>query len=254
VVDDSRWNAPMSRSNASAALPPKVFYRPIEAAIRWSELTRDEEREVLALANRTDVAQRPEVQLNLDRILDAISNSELPATTNGGAPVDQVLSDLEDLSQVRIRHVDLRAWMTRYYPEHRPTFLFGSLEETLKASVPLDAVNALLIEREALRALVERNGEELRTLRDRRAAAAAALRSTNPATELGMRAEATYLHILGSMLSLMLGETPTGQRYSRFRSQESIITAMVAADGKLLGISERTLEKKFAAARRAVNK
>ena len=238
----------MQSSNVTAP-SLKVAYSPIEAAIRWSELSQQEEREILDRHGRNEIpsARRADVQLNLERILDGIRNQELPATIDGSPPhPDAAVDD----SSPRIRHVDLRSWMTRYYPEHRPTFLFGSVELMLKTTVPIEAVNVLLVERDALRAQVQRHLDELRSLRVRHAGTPRG----KSQTELGTRAEATYLHILGSMLALMLGETPTGQRYSRFRSQESIITAMVAENGKLLGISERTLEQKFAAARRALNK
>ena len=237
----------MESPNAVAPIL-KVAYSPMEAAIRWSELSQQEEREILGghEPNPTASARWTEVQLNLERILDGVRNQELPATIDG-APLNP--GTTVDDSHPRIRHVDLRSWVTRYYPEHRPTFLFGSLESMLKTTVPIEAVNVLLVERDALRAQVQRYLDELRLLRTRQSGGTLSGKS-----ELGARAEATYLHILGSMLALMLGETPTGQRYSRFRSQESIITAMVAENGKLLGISERTLEQKFAAARRALSK
>src|SRR3546814_13384159 len=64
------------------------------------------------------------------------------------------------------------------------------------------------------------------------------------------RAEATYLHIIGTMLELMLGQSPSGTPYSSFNSQEAIATAMIAHHGELMGITDRTLQAKFAQARR----
>jgi hypothetical protein len=64
----------------------------------------------------------------------------------------------------------------------------------------------------------------------------------------------TYLHIVGGLLTLLLGRTPSGQPYSRFQTQESIISAMIAHHGNKLGIAERTLEAKFAAARRTLDR
>lgn len=59
-----------------------------------------------------------------------------------------------------------------------------------------------------------------------------------------MRAEATYLHIIGVMLRLLL-------RHSHFTTQEAVVNAMVDEFGKeLMGITERTLHAKFAAANR----
>ena len=52
------------------------------------------------------------------------------------------------------------------------------------------------------------------------------------------------------MLDVMLGRTPSGSPYSRFTSQEAVISALIAHHGALMGITERTLQSKFAQARR----
>jgi len=67
---------------------------------------------------------------------------------------------------------------------------------------------------------------------------------------LGKRAESTYLNIIGAMLDLMLSKSPGGQPYSTFASQDAIISALLAHHEGKPGIAERTLEAKFAAARR----
>jgi len=67
----------------------KVFYRPIEAALRWAGLLH-EEQVILTCAPspRTllpslDYPRQPELQLYLDRIYNGIDNGELPYGTNG---------------------------------------------------------------------------------------------------------------------------------------------------------------------------
>ncbi len=52
------------------------------------------------------------------------------------------------------------------------------------------------------------------------------------------------------MLALMLGRTPSGAPYSSFNSQDAIISALIAHHGNLMGVTERTLQAKFAQARR----
>src|SRR3546814_7242306 len=52
------------------------------------------------------------------------------------------------------------------------------------------------------------------------------------------------------ILELMLGQSPSGTPYSSFNSQEAIATAMIAHHGELMGITDRTLQAKFAQARR----
>jgi len=64
------------------------------------------------------------------------------------------------------------------------------------------------------------------------------------------RAEATYLNIIGGMLDLMLGLSPSGTPYSSFKTQEAVVSALVAHHSGAMGIAERTLNGKFATARR----
>ena len=71
---------------------------------------------------------------------------------------------------------------------------------------------------------------------------------------LRSRSETTCLHIIGAFLRLILGQSRAGQPYSSFRTQEAIITALVSLHGERLGITERTLQAKFAAAKRALAK
>ena len=66
----------------------------------------------------------------------------------------------------------------------------------------------------------------------------------------GPRSESTYLNIVGGLLTLLLGKSPSGTPYSSFLTQEAIISAMVAHHGNAMGITERTLQAKFALARR----
>ena len=66
----------------------------------------------------------------------------------------------------------------------------------------------------------------------------------------GPRSESTYLNIVGGLLTLLLGKSPSGMPYSSFLTQEAIISAMVAHHGNAMGINERTLQAKFAMARR----
>ena len=55
---------------------------------------------------------------------------------------------------------------------------------------------------------------------------------------------------MGGLLTLLLGKSPSGTPYSSFLTQEAIISAMVAHHGNAMGITERTLQAKFALARR----
>src|ERR1700686_1968911 len=99
----------------------KVYYRPIEATIRWSGLVQHE-RQILAIVQGKripepdDFPDWPALRLNAERLVDAIVNKELPVAIDGVTVQDGACIDRPDLT---IRHVDLKAWMTRYYPEQR---------------------------------------------------------------------------------------------------------------------------------------
>lgn len=236
----------------------KVYYRPIEAAIRWSGLARHERRILKTLNGRrspeADQFPRwPALRLNTERIYDAIRHDELPYGIAGVTVRDG--SHIED-ANLTVRHVDLRAWMVRYYPDETPAFLFAPSEPPAQIGIDLDAVHALVLEREAFRSLSEERERALIELKRSQAALmrTAEARSSTPTDELGPRSELTYLHIIGAFLTVLLGRSPAGQRYSSFETQDAIIAALIAHHGGRLGITERTLAAKFAAARRALSK
>jgi hypothetical protein len=236
--------------------PAKVFYRPIEAAIRWSELTRFESR-ILAvvgsqnLPNTGDFPRWPHLRLNGERIFDALRNGELPYGKAGVTHNDPSLLDDPDLT---VRHVDLRVWMSRFYPDQRPSFLFDAVERQLCPTIGIDAVQALLADREALKirlAELERSLEILQE-RDRLLCKEAEGRSIVD-REVSPRSEATYLGMIGGLLNLLLGRSPSGKRYSSFETVESVISALLAHHPGRPGLSERTLWAKFTAAKRHMN-
>lgn len=247
----------MARPPPSPTRQPKVCYRPIEAAIRLSGLARHEEEIVRLLKGRRlpepeEFPQWPGLRFNAERIYDAILNRELRVAIDGIA-----LEGDADLEQdgITIRHIDLKAWMRRHYPEERPRFLFSPLERRTSPIISVQTLQVLWLERHALKVRIEEREKELQQLRQQ-------LRTPmKPATEAGAsdgmlseRGETTYLNIVGGLLTLLLGTSPSGQPYSSFKSQEAIISALVALHGERLGIAQRTLEAKFAAAKRALAK
>ncbi|MGH8301764.1 MAG: hypothetical protein ACRET5_09900 [Steroidobacteraceae bacterium] len=243
-------------------LPPasplsKVTYRPIEAAIRWSGLTQYEVQILEGLNGRRlpepeEFPQWPKLKLNAERIHDGIVNKELRVALNGVTITDGGNADDPNLA---LRHLDLKAWMSRFYPEERPPFLFSRLERHTHPFMSLEAVQALFLERDALRLRIEQREQEIQRLRTQRRATNSKLTVAPEAdSALSPRSETTYLHIIGAFLGLVLGQSPAGQPYSSFRTQEAIITTLIALHGERLGITERTLQAKFAVAKRALAK
>ena len=112
----------------------KVSYRPIEAAIRWSDLMRFESRILHVIGDKPipdlqDFPRWPMLCLNTERIFDAIRNGDLSFGKNGITSNDPMLFDDPDLT---VRHVDLKLWMSHFYPDQKPPFLFDVVERQLQ--------------------------------------------------------------------------------------------------------------------------
>lgn len=186
----------------------------------------------------------PQLALNTERIFDAMRNREL-AYGKGGISCDD--PSLLDRPDVTVRHVDLKLWMARCYPDQKPTFLFDAIERQLHPAISVEAVQSLLVDRESLRTRLGAHEKELEGLREevkRKPAADAAV---------APRSETTYLNIVGGLLTLLLGKSPSGNRYSSFETMDSVISALLAHHEGRPGISERTLWSKLAAAKRQVS-
>lgn len=246
----------MPKSNY-LALAAKTHYRPIEAAIRWSGLLKFERRILVTLEQRplpdaTEFPRWPMLRLNAERILDAIAHDELPYDKAGQPQTARPLS-IDDPA-LTVRHVDLKAWMTRYYPGERPPFLFDEIERALHPAISIDTLQILLAEREAVKAQLAEHRqahESLRTEYEKLVKAHAGCTSRmSRSQEPGPRSESTYLNIIGGLLTLLLGQSPNGIAYSSFQTMESVVSTLLAHHEKLPGISERTLWSKLAQARR----
>ena len=111
------------------AFGARIYYRPIEAAVRWAGLLRFEPRILETLGPRAmpepnDFPRWPLLRLFSERIFDALAHDELSYGKAGMAQEPQRPA-LDDPALI-VRHVDLKAWMSHYYPGERPPFLFGN--------------------------------------------------------------------------------------------------------------------------------
>jgi hypothetical protein len=230
-------------------------YHPINAAILWSDLA-DHEAEILHVELMhpggllSYFPQWPTLHLYAERICDAIINGELPATYLGG-PIG--LSDPEQRAYWSIRHPDLYSWFARTYPHEKPAFLFPresdhSLCVSLGVHLALQADrDVLLRELESLRrtyaALCNRESPEFDD----------PTKTPTPKSKSGVLSENSALLlyvIVGALLALMLGKTEKGQPQSIFDNQAAIVDAITALFPDVPGLSKRTLDRKFAEARR----
>ncbi|WP_177218210.1 hypothetical protein [Pseudomonas sp. NFACC45] len=64
------------------------------------------------------------------------------------------------------------------------------------------------------------------------------------------RVREIYLNTIGGLLTVMLGQSPSGVRYSTFNTLMSVISALIAFHGDRPGISAPALRKTFADVRR----
>lgn len=246
----------MRKTPSLHARASRVFYRPIEAAIRWSGLLRYERVILQSLGDRNIPAQDefPQwslLRFNTERILDGIVNGDLPYGRNGVTCQDSTVIDGAELT---VRHVDLKAWMAHYYPDQKPDFLFDVVERKLHSAITIDAVQALLAEQDIIRRqLAERASAYERLYREHESLRKRAATITPSDDSLAPRSETTYLNIVGGLLTLLLGNAPSGKPYSSFRTMESVIGALLAHYEGHPGIAERTLWAKLAAAKRQID-
>jgi hypothetical protein len=246
----------MDKRNASTQ--EKIQYSPIEAAIRWSGLFPQEtfilqDIDHYGVLNGVHLSKWPSLQLNFDRIVDALVNHELPYCRNGVICTDAYSSD--DLN-ITIRHVALKTWMKHYYPDQKPEFLFDPVEQMVHPAISVDFVQTLIAERDIFKAQYHRSLRSYEELQaqyvtlDKKHAKLASVHP--PSRSVNPRSESTYQHIIGGLLGLLLGESPGGQRYSSFNTLDSVISALITHHAGVAGITERTLWSKFSEARRSL--
>jgi hypothetical protein len=117
----------------------------------------------------------------------------------------------------------------------------------------LETGQAILIERLALQAALEharRQMQELQEQRDTLLKQSTALLASKQC-EISERAETTSQHHRRDA-DADAGPVPFGCAYSSFKTQEALVSALVAHFGGTMGITERTLNGKFANARKYV--
>ena len=240
-----------SYDEKSCSALEKPHYKPIEAALRWCNLTQHESAILLKtgkelLPSITAFPQWPCLRTNAEKVYEAIQNGELVGCRDGR----QVpAGDHVTKERLTIRHTDLKAWMSKYYPDQKPAFLFDDVERTTHAAINADSYRALQVDRDALKAKLDATTEECNKLKqdlntitgDRDSLAAMVAKANVP----GARAETTYLNIIGALLKQLTVDKAKA-------NDTTVITQAVIDYGANQGISERKLQETFAAAKRSL--
>lgn len=134
----------------------KLYYRPIEAALRWCNLI-NHESQILETVGTEKLPpagafpQWPCLRLNVEKIWAAIQDRELPYGRDGKTVEagDKVRED-----RITIKHTDLRTWMLKTYPDQKPKYLFDEIERGTHSAINADTFRALQADRDALRARI----------------------------------------------------------------------------------------------------
>ena len=195
----------------------------------------------------------------------AIDDNELPVGRDGGK--SGLINDMGGqvaYDRRTIFRADLKVWLAQNFPNDKPAFLFDDIERATHTAINADSFRALQADRDALKARIEKATEEFRKLRQEldtvkgerdslRQIVDNLSKQTQAASAVDPRSETTYLNIIGAMLDIVLGKSPVGQKHSIYDNQGAVISALLAYHEGKQGIASRTLEQKFADAKRSLN-
>lgn len=236
-----------------------IYPVPVAAAL-WCNIPANEVQEHLDLAEEVHRAiyrhpYIPCLEPRCRAIHEAIQSGILPVSRENGKSFD---GSQEHVAPER-RHVnrhDLKVWIGKEFQSDKPSFLFDEIERSSHPAISIDSYHALQADRDALKTRIE-NAEEwakktIREQSDLKKSYELLQSQLNSSSTLNPRSETTYLNIIAGLLQLMLEKSPSGQPYSSFDNQSAIISALLAHYGSKPGISLRTLEDKFAAAKRSL--
>jgi hypothetical protein len=237
----------------------KAYYTPVEAALRWCNLIANEVLIIERVGH--DVLpgvgmfpQWPCLRVNAEKILDAIHNEEIAYGRDGKtvAPGEQVAKH-----RLTIRHSDLKAWMAKYYPNQKPSFLFDTVEQQVHSSITVESYQALQAENKRLNIRLTNAVETFQQQKQQIVELQGENGSLKQMVEkdigaIDSRSERSYLNIIGALVQLILSHSPAGKKHSVFDNQAAVVSALLAYHGGKYGISPTNLEKKFAEANRSI--
>ena len=123
-MDDAKPNTRRPWNDCNADTRP--FYTAIEAAVRWCGLIEREAEITKAISEdpRARFPDWPCLRPRIDELRYAMRNEKLPYGIDGNPRFNS--GERRSETRWTIDHHDLAAWMTEYYPDEKPPFLFGA--------------------------------------------------------------------------------------------------------------------------------
>jgi FtsZ-binding cell division protein ZapB len=234
----------------------KPFYYPVEAAIRWCGLTKHESQILKDMGDSPlpqPYPQWPCLRQRTELILDAMEMGDIPVGRDG---TPTVKGDHVAKHRRTVRHTDLKAWMEKHNPGQKPDFLFDEVERQAHSALTLEAYQTLETERDALKTRHDALSKRFKTLREEKEAIEGerdSLKSiVGKMSEPGLRAETTYQNIIGALLNCITGKIPSSRPHPSFPTETEVIEAILLTYPKHPGLSQRTLQGKFAEAKKSL--
>ena len=198
----------------------------------------------------------PCLEPRMQAIHQAIDDGEIIACRQNGRKVDVHVG----YERRYVYGMDLKEWAKKIAPTERPAFLFDDIEREIHSAISLDTYRSLKAAHDIKEQRLADANERIRELNKAKIDAETERDSLRvmvenlgkQQAEVNTRSETTYLNIIGALLALMKGKSPSGKPYSSFDNQEAIIHALLAYHEGKQGIAARTLEQKFAEANKSL--
>jgi hypothetical protein len=249
----------LENDNCEAVKSYYTVYSVAVAAALWCGIAPDEVDENLELCDFPSKAifrhpYIPCLEFRCRAIHDAMDQGILPYSRENGKVVEEHVA----LERRHVSRQNLKEWVALQFPSDKPAFLFDEIERNTHPAINAESFRALQADRDALNSKLDNARTEYRKLRSERDDLLAQnkiyLEGVKTLKEPGLRAETTYLNIIGAMVELFISlKTPAGKPYSTLTSQTSLIDQLLANFEGKQGISKRGLEEKFAAAKKSLN-
>ncbi|QGX90918.1 protein kinase [Tatumella sp. TA1] len=239
-----------------------AYYTVEQMAMLWCGIDANDFNEVLGECEypRRAIPKHPYIpclEFRAAAIMDAIEAKELAVGRDGR---NHTINDDHVAPERRtILIKDFKEWLINAFPNEKPRLIFDEIERNSHSSITVEVYQTLLADRDHLQVRIKKAEDVFREQRERieslerdKAALQRDIDRLPTNTLIDQRSEVTYLNIIGGLLEIMLGRTPSGAKHSIYSSQSSIISALLSRFKNVPGISDRTLQGKFSEANKSV--